>query len=68
MSAELNIYGLYVPTLLLCALLGLAATRVLVRLLAMTGVYRWVWHPALFDTCLYVVMFFCCSYFTVNRL
>lgn len=62
MSAELNIYGLYMPGLLLFAVLALILTRVLIRILAMVGIYRWVWHPALFDTCLYVIMLFCCSY------
>lgn len=28
------------------------------RLLAARGLYRWVWHPALFDTALYVLLLY----------
>ena len=31
------------------------------RLLAATGFYRWVWHPALFDMAMYVLMLYALS-------
>ncbi|MDX3905494.1 MAG: DUF1656 domain-containing protein [Pigmentiphaga sp.] len=56
MFGEINLYGLYVPTLLVLALASLAVTRLLGRVLARTGLYRLVWHPPLFDTCLFVIV------------
>ena len=58
MIGEASIYGIYLPwlgLLALGALLGLWATR---RALAACGVYRWVWHPALFDVGLYLLILF----------
>jgi len=56
MIGEANFYGLYIPwlgLLALAALLGLWLTR---RVLTALGVYRWVWHPALFDLALFVLL------------
>ncbi len=44
--------------LALGALLALWGVR---RLLAATGVYRWVWHPALFDMALYLLLLYALS-------
>lgn len=56
MIGEFNFHGLYFPPLLLLALLTLLLSRLLNRVLARTGLYRFVWHPALFDFCLFVAM------------
>ena len=56
MIGELSLYGVYVPWLLLMALLALALSRALGYLLARIGFYRLVWHPALFDLALFVVV------------
>lgn len=56
MSAEISLHGLYVPTLLLLALVALAGTRVLGRLLLRLGFYRLVWHPALFEFALFFIL------------
>ena len=34
------------------------------RLLAATGLYRWVWHPALFDMALYLLLLYALSRLT----
>jgi protein-S-isoprenylcysteine O-methyltransferase Ste14 len=56
MIGELHILGLYAPAALVSALVGgllmLAARQVLLRL----GLYRWVWHPGLFDLALYLLL------------
>lgn len=56
MIGELNIQGVYVPVLLvlavLAALIGMGAQRVLMAL----GVYRWVWHRGLFDLALTLII------------
>jgi protein-S-isoprenylcysteine O-methyltransferase Ste14 len=41
---------------LLLSLLSLAATRGLSRMLASLGFYRMVWHPALFDFSLFIIL------------
>ena len=66
MIGEANFYGLYMPWLLPLALLALLILRGVQRLLATAGVYRHVWHPALFDTALYILVLYgvtWCSHF-----
>jgi hypothetical protein len=56
MIAEVSIYGVYVPWLLLLSLLSLAATWGMGRMLAWLGFYRLVWHPALFNFAMFVTL------------
>jgi hypothetical protein len=56
MIGEVSIYGIYVPWLLLLSLLSLLASRTLAYVLARLGFYRLVWHPALFDAALFVIV------------
>jgi len=66
MIGEVSIYGLYVPPLLLLTLAALLLCRVLNLALARTGFYRLVWHPALFDVSLFVIVLGTLAYFTRN--
>jgi protein AaeX len=66
MIGEVSLYGLYVPPLLLLTLLALLVSRGLNRLLARTGFYRFVWHPALFDFSLFVIVLGSLAYFASN--
>jgi hypothetical protein len=56
MIGELNIYGVFVPALLVWALVALMASVLLRRVLRWLGFYRLVWHPALFDVAIFVVL------------
>ena len=56
MRGELDLYGVFVPTLLAFAGAAWLVTIVLRRLLAATGFYRLVWHRPLFDTALFVLV------------
>jgi len=56
MIGEVSLYGIYVPWLLLMALLALALSRGLSWLLARAGFYRLVWHPALFDLAMFIIV------------
>jgi hypothetical protein len=56
MIGEVSLYGIFVPWLLLLALLALALSRGLSLVLARAGFYRLVWHPALFDLALFVLL------------
>jgi protein-S-isoprenylcysteine O-methyltransferase Ste14 len=63
MIGEVSLYGLYFPPLLLLTVPALLVSRVLNRVLARVGAYRYIWHPALFDFSLFVVVLGCLSFF-----
>lgn len=54
MTGEIDLYGVFVPSLLLWLAVALPLTAVLRRLLARLGFYRLVWHRPLFDLALLV--------------
>jgi hypothetical protein len=56
MTAELNIYGVFVPALFLWMLVALGILLVLRRALVQGGGYALVWHRPLFDIALYVII------------
>lgn len=56
MIGESNIDGVFISAVLVSALIALGLSFVLRRLLAWVGAYRFVWHPALFDTALFVIL------------
>ncbi len=58
MNVEASFYGLYLPWLLLLAGGALACSWGLRRVLAALGAYRLVWHPALFDLAIYVLLLY----------
>jgi protein AaeX len=66
MIGEVSIYGLYLPPLLLLTLAALAVSTLLKLVLARTRFYRLVWHPALFDFSLFVIVLGALTYFTRN--
>lgn len=56
MYGELDIFGVYIPTILALAMAAYLVNLMLRRVLARTGLYRIVWHRALFDVSLYVLV------------
>ena len=54
MKYQLDLFGVIVPSLLLWAVVAYVLARVVSKLIARTGLYRHVWHAALFDFALYV--------------
>ncbi len=56
MIGEFSFYGIYIPWLMLWALVALGVASVLSRILARIGFYRLVWHPALFDFALFIIV------------
>ena len=56
MIGETSFFGLYLPWLMLVCGAAFVAQWAVRRVLGALGLYRWVWHPALFDTALYVVL------------
>ncbi len=61
MIGEASFYGLYVPWLMLLCGVALGVQWLVHRALGAIGFYRWVWHPALFDTALYVLLLYLVS-------
>ena len=56
MMLEMDIYGVFLPTLFVLGLVAMAVTFVVRRLLTAFRVYRIVWHRSLFDLALFVVV------------
>jgi len=56
MASELDLFGVLVPSLLLWSVLAFVLARIISRLIARAGLYRRIWHPALFDFALYVCL------------
>jgi hypothetical protein len=56
MTGEFNLGGVFISSVLVSALIALVAAFIVRRLLAMAGAYRLIWHPALFDTALFVIL------------
>ena len=56
MPAEFDVYGVYVPRLLVFMVLSFLLIIVIRRILARLGAYSLVWHRGLFDLALYVLV------------
>jgi hypothetical protein len=56
MIGEFDIYGVYVPAFAIYAAIALLLQIAIMRLLDACGFYRLVWHRALFDLTIYVIV------------
>lgn len=56
MTEEIDIYGVFLPSLLLWMVLAFFVELIVRRLLEAAGFYNHVWHRPLFDIALYVVI------------
>ncbi|CAA2155390.1 Protein AaeX [Methylobacterium brachiatum] len=56
MTGELDIYGVFVPSLAAWMLLAFLISLAVRRVLSWVSFYRLVWHRPLFDLALYVVL------------
>ena len=54
MKYQLDLFGVLVPSLLLWSVLAYVVARATSKVMGRIGLYRHVWHPALFDFALYV--------------
>jgi hypothetical protein len=53
---EFDIYGVYVSAFAVYAAIALLLQIAIIRLLDARGFYRLVWHRALFDLAIYVIV------------
>jgi uncharacterized membrane protein len=56
MKYELDLFGVIVPSLLLWSVIAYVLLRIASKLIARVGLYRRIWHPALFDVALYICL------------
>ena len=56
MNHEIDIYGVFVPDLLVWLAVAFLISVPVRRLLGAAGLYRLVWHRALFDAALFVIV------------
>lgn len=60
MYREVAIFGAYLPAMVPLFILGATVTWIVDRILAAVGLYRVVWHPALFRGSLLAIV--CCAF------
>lgn len=53
---EIEFFGLFMPQLLVLSMLTFLPYWLTRWIFQRVGVYQWVWHPALFDTALFVIL------------
>ena len=56
MIGEFDIYGVYLPIFVISAAVAFLLQLLLKRVLDASGLYRFVWHRALFDIAIYVIL------------
>ncbi len=56
MNREIDLFGVFVPDLLLCLVVAYGLSVPLRGLLSRLGIDRIVWHRPLFDAALYILL------------
>nr|WP_320115906.1 DUF1656 domain-containing protein [uncultured Desulfuromonas sp.] len=64
MEQVLDLYGVYLPTLTGLALIAYALNSSLKRVLIRFDIYRFIWHPPLFNTASYLIILWALSALT----
>ncbi|VFU09565.1 conserved hypothetical protein [Methylocella tundrae] len=59
MTQEIDVYGVFIPALLVWMACAFALSASLRRLFAALGFYKLIWHPPLFDLSLFVASLGC---------
>lgn len=54
MNEEINLFGIFMPSVLLCAILSYVVMVVFARALRAIGAYRFIWHRSLFNLSMFV--------------
>jgi hypothetical protein len=62
MIGEINLFGVFLPPLLVWLGIGLLLSTLLRATLSRLGLYRYVWHRPLFDLALLVILTGAVSY------
>jgi len=62
MNAEISLFGLFMPSLIVSAIVGYALTRLIARLLGYFGIYRLLVHPALINLSVFLCLVYGCAF------
>ena len=65
MTAEIELFGVFLNVELITSVIALALTFAVHRVLGWLGLYRLIWHPALFETALFVILWGVLLYLSV---
>ena len=53
---EVDLFGVYVAPIVPMMIAALLITVALRRLALAVGLFRWIWHPALFEVSVYLIV------------
>jgi ABC-type multidrug transport system permease subunit len=56
MNPEIDVSGLFLPSILVLGAAAYVLTGLLSSVLRAAGAYRFIWHPLLFNVCLFVCL------------
>lgn len=56
MTAEVSLFGVYVPVALIAAAAAAVINMGLSWILRETRAHRWIWHVPVFETCVFVIL------------
>jgi hypothetical protein len=56
MIGEIDIFGVFVPAIMVLMLIAYLIGIVLRMVLTRVGIYRYVWHRSIFDLSLYILV------------
>lgn len=56
MNPEISLFGVFVPSLLVCALLAALLVTALALILRALGVYRFIWRRSLFNAAAFICL------------
>jgi Protein of unknown function (DUF1656) len=56
MIGEIDVYGVFLPAVLILMLVAYVLSLCITKILGRVGLYRFVWHRAIFDFAIYVIV------------
>jgi hypothetical protein len=56
---ELDLFGVMIPSFLVWSVVAYALARMISKIVERCGLYRQIWHPALFDFAIFVCLTGC---------
>lgn len=56
MIGEIDIYGVFLPAVLVLMLVSYVVSLCITKLFARVGFYRFVWHRSIFDLAIFVIV------------
>jgi len=56
MIGEIDIYGVFLPAVLVLMLISYLLCLIVTRVFDRVGLYRFIWHRSIFDLAIYVIV------------